>query len=980
MVSHLRARKRKSRCTSAQNKQQADHPDRLCLPQGIQRRSSSTSVDSNRHRDRTLFSNIGSQQSNNDGLLYQQHHSIHHGDRQNISNTTEWQRTLPQITSTSSSSKGSRHFHKTFTSIQLTEPRQHRESTQNTLWTSESHQGTPEHPLQHPCGNATSHHAMDCEAQCFSHQQLPHPQWRSIKLLQKMENRQQDTHLWIWGKHPLHASNSSEAVSEAGKSILQRNLARKGHIVRRILHRDSRQGHQSKDHQKTSETVEVQQTVDGRHQRNTVGTKPINIQPEVHLTKHTSNSTEGDSRQRHHSRSRNTSNRWSDNSGRRTDNKETTDSNDNITTGSGSIRINDANRRQHRNAGSSSGRQFIIPTWIGRQHHGRKFVETTKDNRRTPRERETGGITGTSAVKRKNQRHHSEFEEWTTGDNSNVWRSEWSSDGTTAARADHQGLSRIRSGEDETRNDQGNDINGETRSVWRNHHRRSNRGRKEKHHWIKVGPSQQRRWSQITHRRPRLRRSDQGRGRHLRVNAALCDPQGHPVHRIGSRLEHQGRRHQHSISTRIDWSNIQHSTQATSRILHQQKHPLEIEESNVWPTVIAKGMAGSSSSDSARVGLHQTQVWTQRLQTSRRTSIHHGLRWRSSLCRRDGRDRQHLQEDSGEDATQTNRRSITRKDHLISGTKDHQPRRSFRHQSWERLHEQHPGGDESTQQLQPSNNHRNNSRKRKHRRRATSWPTGTSAVPQIGRQTAVAGLHQARHQFCNKRTSKSTTTTNHQGPEETTTSGQVSCRYQRLPVQHSSISLLDEGLATVGLEHLRWFGLGRMPSNQKEHHRFYHRVPWHLHPLWIKNTGSRGTVIRRSGVLRHRNRSPRIAIHQELHHWSSEQQAHQHPHTHRQLSRKINGDTPRGIKTCKAHRTQIHVHPEPHPRRRGIFAQDPRQRQSSRHPYQIRDSRSAEMAHLQHRYQPTVTPSCSRYHQYHQYVKHTSANRHQQAG
>ena len=133
MVSHLRTRKRKSRCTSAQNKQQADHPDRLRLPQSIQRRSSSTSADSNRHRDRTLFSNTGSQQSNNDGILCQQHHSIHHGDRQNISNTTEWQRALPQITC---SSKGSRHLHKTFTSIQLTEPRQHRESTQNTLWTS----------------------------------------------------------------------------------------------------------------------------------------------------------------------------------------------------------------------------------------------------------------------------------------------------------------------------------------------------------------------------------------------------------------------------------------------------------------------------------------------------------------------------------------------------------------------------------------------------------------------------------------------------------------------------------------------------------------------------------------------------------------------------------------------------------------------------------------------------------------------------
>ena len=76
----------------------------------------------------------------------------------------------------------------------------------------------------------------------------------------------------------------------------------------------------------------------------------------------------------------------------------------------------------------------------------------------------------------------------------------------------------------------------------------------------------------------------------------------------------------------------------------------------------------------------------------------------------------------------------------------------------------------------------------------------------------------------------------------------------------------------------------------------------------------------------------------------------------------------------KKHRTQIHVHPEPHPRRRGITTQDTNQRQTGRHPHKVCDSRSAEMAHLQHRHQHSLKPSYSRYHQYHQYVcnKHTS--------
>ena len=47
---------------------------------------------------------------------------------------------------------------------------------------------------------------------------------------------------------------------------------------------------------------------------------------------------------------------------------------------------------------------------------------------------------------------------------------------------------------------------------------------------------------------------------------------------IGKILEHQGRRHQRSISTCPSWSNNKHPTQTTSRVLHQQEHLLEIEK------------------------------------------------------------------------------------------------------------------------------------------------------------------------------------------------------------------------------------------------------------------------------------------------------------------------------------------------------------------------------------------------------------------
>ena len=118
-----------------------------------------------------------------------------------------------------------------------------------------------------------------------------------------------------------------------------------------------------------------------------------------------------------------------------------------------------------------------------------------------------------------------------------------------------------------------------------------------------MSSSKQRRWSQVTHRWPRLWRSHQRlRWWRLCIDSTLCNPQGHPVHCIGKILEHQGRRYQHGISTCPSWSNNKHPTQTTIRVLHKQEHLLEIEESNVWSQVITKSLADHLASIMRELG------------------------------------------------------------------------------------------------------------------------------------------------------------------------------------------------------------------------------------------------------------------------------------------------------------------------------------------------------------------------------------------
>ena len=263
------------------------------------------------------------------------------------------------------------------------------------------------------------------------------------------------------------------------------------------------------------------------------------------------------------------------------------------------------------------------------------------------------------------------------------------------------------------------------------------------------------------------------------------------------------------------------------------------------------------------------------------------------------------------------------------------------------------------QQMQPSNSHRNNSRKSKHRRWTTSWPTRASAISTTCRKFAMAGIHQTRHQLCNKKLARRYLA----GTKDYKFSIRPTIKlYDNTPQQLDLNIFVDSHWA------------GRHQTRRSATGFVTELLGTCIH--FGSRTQARSTVISRSWILCDRHWSTRSTLHQELHHGSPEHKAHQRAHPHRQLSRQVHGNKTRSIKTSKTHRTQIHVPPEPHPRRRGITTQDTNQRQPGKHPHKACDSRSAEMAHLQHRHQHSLKPSYSRYHQYHQYVCNTHRLQH----
>ena len=783
MVSHLHTETRQIRRPSTAKQQQTHHSNPLCIPQRLWESVPNTSADSY----------IGSQQSNHDGLLRQQHRRFHHGNRQNISNGSKRQRTIPQSTGANSSIKSTRHLNQALTSLQLTKPRQHRETPSNALWTSTCHQRAHQNQLWVlflACNTQSCHGSSKTalfSSTTTSSTVMEYPA--------TSEDGSQTTRLPSANLEKAFSTchhQSSNNIPSSRTDSTQASVLEK-YISRGILQEPS------EDKSNHGSTIDKLWT----HQWCAMSTKSITLYSNPHFVLPSTTSAP----------------QQTEDKGITTQEEETPAivnqqpmKEEATSSKKQKVTITEETPAHPTTAPTSFAPSMApagVKSWksnikkdTGRQHHRRKHSKTTKDNNRTTGSAKAWGITRTTKNKRMHQWSGSSNEEWATSDNSN----NRIKNRARTIGTHHQRFTRIWSGEVEESNNEGNDITGQSRSFWRDHTRPSNRRGEEEHHRFQMGSSKQRRSSQVTHRWPRIWWSHQGRRWRLCINTTLCNPQGHPAHCISKILEHQGRRHQHSIFHALRGATTSILLKPPSEF-YTNKHIyiLETEEGDVWSQVITKSLARPSSKHHERTGLHTAHIRAQCVQASRRKGIHHGLCRRSIFCRKNSGDQQHLQQDPRKDVTTSNWKSITGQHIVLFGKKNHQQRRSCRHQSWWWVRGQHLPRD--VMQSSSNNNNRINNRKNQCWRRATARSTGASIISTTCRKTTMAGIHQARHQLRNERTCKSTSTTNHQRPEETKTSGQVSCRHKRLQIQHQTNNqAVWQDTTTTRL--------GRMPSDK----------------------------------------------------------------------------------------------------------------------------------------------------------------------
>ena len=140
-----------------------------------------------------------------------------------------------------------------------------------------------------------------------------------------------------------------------------------------------------------------------------------------------------------------------------------------------------------------------------------------------------------------------------------------------------------------------------------------------------------------------------------------------------------------------------------------KEHLLEAEKGDAWSQVIAKNLARPSSKHRARNKLHTIHIRTQRAPTSRMsTSYLLGEIAKKCYCER-----------------------LVKNYHATHNfmleKKNHQQRKSFRHQPWWWVRGQHlPPND--GQKMESCNNNRSNNWKNQHWRRTTAQSTGAWAV------------------------------------------------------------------------------------------------------------------------------------------------------------------------------------------------------------------------------------------------------------
>ena len=646
-MSHLYTGTLQIRCTSTTKQQQTPYTYRLCISRKIRESVSNTGANGHRHRDRPSFSNIASQQSNHDGLLCQQHHCLHHGDRQDISNGSEWQRTISQGIGSSSGIKGTRHLNEAFTSLQLTKPRQHREIASNSLWTSTCHQRAHQNQLRvikhsaflinnyliHSDGVSSYFKRWKSDNKtpvCEFGESILYMPSPAIKQYPRLENR---FYPGIWpGKD---TSSGASYVGIGGKVIKARTIRR-----------------QVKPWKYNRQLMDV---INGAPW----APSPSHYNPHFILPSTTS-------------------------APKRTEEEG-------ITTQEAKTPTIEGRQPMEEETSSSKKQKVTIteetpahpttsPTSFAPSMTPARAPAGSPTSRRTLDGSITEGSTSkqqmTTTEQQTKERPEASAEPPRTKGRINAITVQLKNgQQVTTATCEDPAEAKVeqRLMEPITKDPQGFDQEKLKQGIMKEMASMVNQRVFEEITLDQATEEEKRniigsKWVHRSHQRLRWR---------LCINTTLCNPQGHPVHFIGKVLEHQGRRHQHSISTCTSWSNNKHPTPITNRVLNQQEHLLETEEGDVWSQVITKSLARPSSKHHERTRLHTTHIRAQCVQASRRKSLHHGVRRRSTIRRRNRRDQQHLQQNTRKDVATSNWWGITRQHHLFLGEKDHKQRRSF---------------------------------------------------------------------------------------------------------------------------------------------------------------------------------------------------------------------------------------------------------------------------------------------------------------
>ena len=733
-----------------------------------------------------------------------------------------------------------------------------------------------------------------------------------------MEVRQQDSHLPVWRKHSLHAIASHQAISQTSEQILSRHLAWKEHIIGRILCWDWRQGHQSKNHQDISQNMEVQSTTDGRHQWCTMGTESITLQSTFHLAKHDI-STKADRGESHHNTGgEDTSNWGSTTDGRRgTITKEAEGDNhrgDTSTPNHSTNIIAPSMTPAREPAGSPTSRRTLDDSITKGSTSKQQKTTTEQQTKERPEAsaeppRTNGRINGITVQLKNGQQVTTATCEDPT--EAKVEQRLVEPTIEDPQRFDQEKLKQGRMKDMASMVSQGvfEEI---TLDQAREEEKRNIIGSK----WVHRSKGDEVRSCIVGLRYDEvIKDSDDV----LCINTTLCNPQGRPAHCIGKILEHQGRRHQHSIPPCTSWSNNKHLTSYSN---HQKSSTPTGTSTGGWRRrCMVSGHHPKPGRDHLasiiqRTRLHTTHIRAQCAQASRWKSLRHGVCRRSTLRR------------------ETQKRSTTsstrfKKKTLLRATRETSPGNTISFLG-SKITNKGDHFDISLDDEYVENIFHEMKLNKCNPATTTGTTAGKANIEDeqlldqqehqqfrrvVGRLQWLAYTRPDISYYATKELARALQWPTIKDQKKLRHLVRVSCRYTRVYKFsiRPTIKLHDKIPQQLDLNIYVY-----VPSDWAGCHQTRRNTTgFVIEPLGTCiHFGSRTQAVvalssAEAEFYSHRHWSTRSALHQELHHGSPEHKAHQRAYPHRQLSRKANGNKTRSIKTSKTHRTEIHVHPEP---------------------------------------------------------------------